>query len=160
MAPDKRSSSDKKTIADAYAKEDETLSVLLKKKAGLEARVKKTQGSFPKVMVMADLPKPRETYLLDRGLYNQRGDKVEPAFPSWLPTLPAEGRPNRLDLAKWLMDPKHPLTARVTVNRFWQMLFGVGLVKTTENFGIQTEFPATPNYSTGWPPSSSNRAGT
>lgn len=144
MAPDKRSSSDKKTIADAYAKEDGALSALLKKKAGLEARVKKTQGSFPKVMVMADLPKPRETYLLDRGLYNQRGEKVEPAFPSWLPTLPGEGRPNRLDLAKWLMDPKHPLTARVTVNRFWQMLFGVGLVKTTENFGIQTEFPRHP----------------
>ena len=56
-------------------------------------------------MVMADLPKPRETYLLDRGLYNQRG-QGRPAFP-WLPTLPAEGR-QPLDLAKWLMDPKHP----------------------------------------------------
>jgi hypothetical protein len=143
-APDKRSPSDKKTVLEAFAARDDSLSAFGKKITSLEAKVKKTKASFPKVMVMAEMAKPRQTFMLDRGLYNQRGDKVEPAFPSWLPTRPGDGRPNRLDLAKWLMDPKHPLTARVTVNRFWQMLFGVGLVKTTENFGIQTEFPRHP----------------
>jgi hypothetical protein len=142
--PEKRSSSDKKTILEAFAAQDDRLSALRKKQGELEAKMKKTQGSFPKVMVMADMPKPRQTFMLERGLYNQRGKPVTAAVPSWLPPLPKTENPNRLDLARWLMDPNHPLTARVTVNRFWQMLFGVGLVKTTENFGVQTEYPRHP----------------
>ena len=90
------------------------------------------------------MSKPRQTFILERGLYNQRGKPVAAAVPSWLPPLSKTENPNRLDLARWLMDPNHPLTARVTVNRFWQMLFGVGLVKTTENFGVQTEYPRYP----------------
>jgi len=142
--PKKRSSTDKKTIIEAFAAQDDRLSAIRKKQSELEAKVKKTQGSFPKVMVMADMPKPRQTFMLERGLYNQRGNPVTAAVPSWLPPLPKTENPNRLDLARWLMDPSHPLTARVTVNRFWQMLFGVGLVKTTENFGVQTEYPRHP----------------
>lgn len=99
------------------------------------------QASLPKVMVMADLESPRKTFLLDRGLYNKPADEVSAAVPASLPGLP-EGVPNnRLGLARWLIDPENPLTARVTVNRFWQQVFGVGLVKTTEDFGAQGEIP-------------------
>ncbi|MDE0578129.1 MAG: DUF1549 and DUF1553 domain-containing protein, partial [Opitutales bacterium] len=142
--PDKRSPSDKKNILEAFTAQDESLSAMRKKQSELEAKLKKTKASFPKVMVMADMPKPRQTFILERGLYNQRGKPVTPAVPSWLPPLHKTEKPNRLGLARWLMDPNHPLTARVTVNRFWQMLFGVGLVKTTENFGVQTEYPRYP----------------
>jgi len=100
--------------------------------------------TFPTVMVMQENPAPRETHLLIRGAYDRPGDKVSPAVPSVLPPLP-EGAPNnRLGFAKWLVDPANPLPARVTVNRFWQMYFGVGLVKTVEDFGSQGEWPSNP----------------
>jgi len=98
----------------------------------------------PEVMVTADAPHPRQTYVLSRGLYNQHLDPVEPSaltqiFP-FDPKLPR----NRLGLAKWLFDPKNPLTARVFVNRLWQMQFGTGLVDTSEDFGMQGSLPANP----------------
>jgi hypothetical protein len=93
-------------------------------------------------MVMSELEKPQDTFVLARGDYRNRTDKVEPGTPAVLPPLPqSDGRANRLTLAKWLVDPSHPLTARVAVNRYWQMHFGVGLVKTAENFGSQGEPP-------------------
>lgn len=97
-----------------------------------------------KVMVMADMDKPRPTYLLDRGLYNQRREQVSAGTPAFLPPLPKAERPNRLNLARWLVARDNPLTARVTVNRLWQMLFGNGLVKTAEDFGLQAEHPVHP----------------
>ncbi len=142
--PGRRSPSDRKIVMEAFSSQNDELSALRKKQTELQAKVKKTQSSFPRVMVMADLPKPRQTYMLDRGLYNQRGKPVSPEVPSWLPPLPKTENPNRLDLARWLTDPRHPLAARVTVNRFWQMLFGVGLVKTAEDFGVQAEYPRHP----------------
>ncbi len=98
--------------------------------------------SFPTVMVMQERATPRDTFVLIRGAYDRAGDKVSPGVPSVLPPLPAGCDNNRLGLAKWLVDPSNPLTARVTVNRFWQMYFGVGLVKTVEDFGSQGEWPA------------------
>ena len=96
-------------------------------------------------MVMSELEKPRDTFVLARGDYRNKTDKVEPGTPAMLPPLPnTEGRPNRLTLAQWLVDPSHPLTARVAVNRYWQMYFGTGLVKTAENFGSQGEPPSHP----------------
>jgi hypothetical protein len=95
-------------------------------------------------MVAKEMEKQRETFMLMRGEYDKRGDKVEPGVPAILPPLPRGAPTNRLGLAKWLVDPSHPLTARVTVNRFWQQYFGVGFVKTAEDFGMQGEHPSHP----------------
>jgi hypothetical protein len=102
------------------------------------------EETIPTSMVMSESEKPRETAILGRGDYRNRGEKVTAGVPGVLPPLP-EGEPaNRLTLAKWLVDPSHPLTARVAVNRFWQMYFGIGLVKTAEDFGSQGEPPSHP----------------
>ena len=95
-------------------------------------------------MVMEELPKPRDTFLLTRGQYDLNADKVEVGTPAILPALPPDAPRNRLTLAKWIVDPANPLTARVQANRLWEKFFGVGLVKTTENFGIQAEWPSHP----------------
>jgi hypothetical protein len=99
---------------------------------------------LPQVPVMGDTPTPRPTYLLLRGLYTEHGEEVTPrglssVFP-WSPALPA----NRRGLAQWLLDPKHPLTARVYVNRLWQDTFGRGLVESAEDFGAQGSIPTHP----------------
>ena len=96
---------------------------------------------IPTVMVMMDSEKPRQAYILTRGAYDAHGDKVAPGTPAILSSFKPEWPKNRLGLARWLVDRSNPLTARVTVNRLWQMFFGVGLVKTTENFGSQGEKP-------------------
>ena len=96
------------------------------------------------VMVMADRPERRETYVLDRGLYNKRGEVVQADVPGRLPGLPAGAAPNRLGLAQWLVDSSNPLTARVIVNREWQKFFGRGLVTTPDDFGIQGRRPTHP----------------
>jgi len=97
-------------------------------------------------MVMEEMKKPRDTFVMIRGAYDKRGEKVTSGTPGALPPLTpvanAPGSPNRLDLAKWLVSPEHPLTARVTVNRYWQQYFGTGLVKTSEDFGSQGELPS------------------
>ena len=108
-----------------------------------EQRDKMVAG-LPDVMVMQEMPVPRETFRLIRGAYDRPGEKVERGLPAILPPLPAEAPNNRLGFAKWLVDPSNPLTARVAVNRFWQMYFGTGLVKTSEDFGSQGEWPSHP----------------
>ncbi len=100
--------------------------------------------TLPTLMVMEELPQPRPAYLLRRGAYDAPGEQVERGAPASLPAIPAALPNNRLGLAKWLVSPEHPLTARVTVNRFWQMFFGIGLVKTSEDFGSQGELPSHP----------------
>jgi hypothetical protein len=101
--------------------------------------------SAPSVMVMEEMTPPRETHVLVRGQYNAPGEKVDPGVPedllgAWPESVPK----NRLGLARWLTRPDHPLTARVVVNRFWQQIFGQGLVKTSDNFGMQGEWPSHP----------------
>jgi hypothetical protein len=96
------------------------------------------------MMVMQELPQPKKAYVLFRGQYDQRRDEVQPGTPAALPPMAAELPRNRLGLARWLTDRGHPLTARVAVNRFWQGLFGRGLVKTAEDFGIQGSPPSCP----------------
>lgn len=95
---------------------------------------------IPRVMLMSDA-QPRETHILDRGEYLKPLEKVSFATPAFLPPLPKDAPLNRLGLAQWLMAPEHPLTARVQVNRMWQYYFGAGLVKSAEDFGVQSEYP-------------------
>jgi len=97
--------------------------------------------TLPTLMIMREGPK-RQAYVLTRGAYDAHGAPVEAATPSALPPLPADLPRNRLGLAQWLVSPDNPLLARVTVNRFWQMIFGLGIVKTVEDFGSQGEWPA------------------
>ena len=96
------------------------------------------------VMVMEEMNPPRETFQLIRGAYDVPGERVTPGVPAVLPPLPDDGEADRLAFARWLVQSDHPLTARVAVNRLWQMLFGAGLVKTSENFGLQGEYPSHP----------------
>lgn len=110
---------------------------LTKQRADIDAAVAVT-------MIMQDLPTPRDTFVLKRGEYDKPGDKVEANVPAMFPPLPEGAPKNRLGLAKWLTDPSHPLTARVTVNRYWQQYFGVGIVKTAEDFGMQGRWPTNP----------------
>lgn len=102
------------------------------------------EESFPTTMVMEEMSPPRETFLLIRGEYDKHGDRVTGGTPAALPPLPAGAPNDRLGFARWLVDPNHPLTARVTVNRYWQMFFGAGLVKTVDDFGSQGEWPTHP----------------
>jgi len=97
-----------------------------------------------RLRVMTDVPQRRPTHILTRGDYRNLGPEVQPAAPAALGTLPAGMKADRLALANWLVDPKHPLTARVTVNRFWQMLFGAGLVKSSDDFGSRGDRPSHP----------------
>ncbi len=99
-------------------------------------------AAFPATMIMQDLAQPRETFILDRGQYDKPAEKVAAGVPAIFPPLPNGAPNNRLGFAKWLVDPAHPLTARAAVNRYWQRLFGTGLVKTSEDFGVQGELPS------------------
>ncbi len=100
--------------------------------------------SLPRVMVMEDIPNPRPTFVLSRGSYEKPTDPVSANVPASMPPLPSDVPRNRLALARWLVAPENPLTARVTVNRVWQQFFGTGLVKTSEDFGVQGEIPSHP----------------
>ena len=115
---------------------------ILKDLEGQRTRVLK---GVTTMMVMSELEQPRDTFLLTRGAYDKPSVKVVPGVPRALPPLPPGAPSNRLGLARWLVDPAHPLTARVTVNRAWQMLFGVGLVATSEDFGIRGDPPSHPD---------------
>ena len=101
----------------------------------------KIQDGLKEIMVMRELPSPKKAYILARGEYAQRGDEVEPGTPAALLSFPEDAPRNRLGLAEWLLDRRHPLTARVIVNRVWQSLMGRGLVKTSEDFGSQGSRP-------------------
>lgn len=108
----------------------------------LRSDLSKLKSTLPRVMVMSD-EKPRETHVYARGNYTEPLEKVEPDTPSTLPEM-GDRPKNRLGLAEWITDPANPLTARVAVNRAWQVFFGAGLVRTPENFGVQGEPPTHP----------------
>jgi hypothetical protein len=99
------------------------------------------EKEMPLSLISKETPEPRPAWILIRGQYDQHGDEVTRATPAFLPPMKPGLPKNRLGFAKWLVDRQHPLTARVAVNRFWEQLFGVGLVKTSEDFGSQGESP-------------------
>ncbi len=121
---------DTKVFADEFA-------VLRKSREEVEGQIRTT-------MVMQEMAKPRDTFLLVRGQYDKKGEKVTAATPAVLAPLPKDAPVNRLGLARWLVAPENPLTARVVMNRFWQAYFGTGIVKTVEDFGAQGEWPSHP----------------
>ena len=112
--------------------------------AALKKKIGEMELTIPTTLVMAEMPEPRPTFILTRGAFDQPAEKVEPTTPAVLPPMTADLPRNRLGLAKWLVSPENPLTARVTVNRFWQQAFGYGLVKTSEDFGSQGQSPSHP----------------
>ena len=109
----------------------------------LKNNLSESKKNIPGVMVMKEGP-VRDTFMLIRGEYDKKGPKVVSGLPSVLPPLPKDKPMNRLGLAYWMADSSNPLTSRVWVNRMWEKFFGYGLVRTSENFGAQSEFPTHP----------------
>ncbi len=108
------------------------------------AELAREEATYATTLVAAELPNRRKAHRLVRGMYDQPAEEVQPETPAILPPMSERDPRNRLGLARWTMDPANPLTARVTVNRFWQQFFGTGIVKTSEDFGSQGEPPVHP----------------
>ena len=123
---------------------DAKLAPLLAELQAARAEVTALAEAQKEIMVMQELPQPKKAYILTRGEYDKRAEDVGPVTPVFLSPFPKNAPKNRLGYAQWLTAPDHPLTARVTVNRLWQSLFGRGLVKTAEDFGSQGERPLYP----------------
>ena len=104
----------------------------------------KVMDATPAITIMREQATPRPAYILERGGYDSHGEQISADSPEFLPPFPEDQPRNRLGLARWLTSPDHPLTARVTVNRYWQMMFGKGLVRTPEDFGRQGQRPTHP----------------
>ena len=145
----KRTPAQGKVLLDHYlatecAATKPSLTPLLAEIAQLDKEREDINKATPSSFIMRDLETPRESFIMIRGAYDRPGDKVSRAVPAAFSPLKNQTTPNRLDLARWLVAEDHPLTARVTVNRFWQEIFGVGLVKTSGDFGSQGQPPSHP----------------
>lgn len=145
LAPEKRTAEQQATLTRYYLESsDETYRKLNTELADTRKKLADTDAAIPTAMVMQEMEKPRDTFMLIRGQYDKKGEKVTTGTPAVLPPMKKDLPQNRLGLAKWLVDPAHPLTARVAVNRYWELYFGAGLVRTSENFGTQGERPTHP----------------
>ena len=134
-------------LTDVWQQQPDDLRDALAALRAHERETAKLEDAIPKTFIFTDLPKVRKSFVMKRGNYDQPGEPVERSTPAFLPPLePAGEQPlNRLDLARWLVSKEHPLTARVAANRLWQQFFGTGLVKTSEDFGLQGEPPSHPD---------------
>lgn len=146
---DKRNDDQKKVVRNyflenVWAKSKPVLEPFKKQLTDLQKARSDFDNAIPTTLVMADMAQARETFLLIRGAYDKKGDKVTAGVPAVFPPIPAGAPLNRLGLARWLVDPSHPMTSRVTINRFWQQIFGQGIVKTSEDFGAQGQWPTHP----------------
>ncbi|WP_339733818.1 DUF1553 domain-containing protein [uncultured Gimesia sp.] len=147
VAPEKRTAEQQQQLRNYYLEqEDADYIALIKKKQELKTEETELLKPLTTVMMMGDMAKPRDTFILARGAYDApTKHKVQPGTPAVLPPMAKEAPQNRLGLAQWLFQADHPLTARVAVNRYWQMLFGTGFVTTPEDFGSQGAFPSHPH---------------
>lgn len=134
-------SSDQKQKLHAYFMDNILGSEIWKRAKDLSRELSELRSQLPRVMVMSDR-QPRETHILNRGNYVEPLEKVSPTTPDVFPKILSAK--NRMGLAQWIISPENPLTARVQINRYWQTFFGQGLVKTTENFGVQGSPPSHP----------------
>ena len=142
---DKVTAADKKALEKLFADSPEHPRYAATAKVAAAKAAFETANTAPvTVMVMKELPKPRDAFVLLRGEYDKIGPKVERALFRALPPMPAGEPNNRLGFARWLTSGTHPLTGRIWVNRAWERLFGIGIVKTSENFGSQAEWPSNP----------------
>ncbi|MFG0263438.1 MAG: PSD1 and planctomycete cytochrome C domain-containing protein [Novipirellula sp. JB048] len=119
--------------------------VLIDQEKGMMAAMEKIRSEFPSTLIWKELETPRQAHILLRGAYDQPGAAVPRATPAFLPPMDESDPKDRLGLARWLLSVEHPLTSRVAVNRFWQQIFGTGLVKTSEDFGSQGQQPSHPD---------------
>ncbi len=140
----KRTAAEKKLIAAFRLSQQPAHRRLSDQLEALKKQVAAAEGEIPTTLVMDEMKEARPTFVLMRGAYDKHGESVTAATPAVLPALAADQPRNRLGLARWLVSPRNPLTARVTVNRLWQQVFGTGLVKTSEDFGAQGEQPSHP----------------
>ncbi|MEN8774932.1 MAG: PSD1 and planctomycete cytochrome C domain-containing protein, partial [Akkermansiaceae bacterium] len=144
IAPDQRNPDQKKLLNSTFLASRPEYQKLSSEVAALDTQIKAVRKGAPRVMVMEDRKELRKTYVLAVGSYQTREEEVQAETPGILPPLAKKENQNRLDLAKWLVSPKHPLASRVTVNRIWQEIFGIGLIKSPEDLGIQSEIPIHP----------------
>ena len=146
VAADKRNDGQKELLAAAYGRSDLSRKPLEATQAELKGEESTLKAAIPTTMVLRERAKnPRTTHIHIRGNFLEKGAVVQPDVPSILPSIEfAETPVNRLDFARWLFSPEHPLTSRVTVNRVWQRLFGIGLVATDDDFGTQGALPSHP----------------
>ncbi|MDX1564152.1 MAG: DUF1553 domain-containing protein [Phycisphaeraceae bacterium] len=141
----KRTAQQKQALVRYYLNtENQTFKKLNTEKSKLESKIASLSGGGATTLVWKERAKPKDAYFLVRGQYDQKGQKVSRGLPEVFPGMPSGAPNDRLGLARWLLDEKHPLMARVAVNRFWQQIFGTGLVKTSEDFGSQGEPPSHP----------------
>lgn len=118
---------------------------LANKRNAARASYRTEEGKVREIVTMRESAEPVPAYILVRGDYATLGEKVSRETPAWLPPFPKDQPRNRLGFAKWLTSPDHPLTARVTINRIWQEIFGTGIVATSDNFGLQGAQPSHPD---------------
>ncbi|MCA9079607.1 MAG: DUF1553 domain-containing protein [Planctomycetaceae bacterium] len=147
MEPDKLNDGQRKQLRTHYRQKVTADAEYIAVRNDLDATQKQRNdlnGQIPTTLVSKEQPKPKPSYFLKRGEYDQKGDEVGRATPPALPPFNSEWPQNRLGFAYWLTDAAHPLTARVAVNRFWQQVFGTGIVKTSEDFGSQGSPPSHP----------------
>ena len=142
--PEHRSPEEAAELADAFRESDDAYRRDRRARQTAEKTLGEIDAKAVKVMVMEDQAELRQTFMLRTGLYNQLEGEVSAATPAFLFAMAPDAPRNRLGLARWLVDGQNPLTARVTVNRLWAELFGTGMVKTAENFGVQGEKPSHP----------------
>ena len=146
LASSELSTSQKEDLAALYLNNrSKQYQTALKKLASAREAYVDSVELIKEVMVMKEMEKARKTHILERGVYDQLGEEVFPNTPKSIMAMPDSLPKNRLGLAKWLTHPRHPLTARVAVNRYWQNYFGRGLVKTTQDFGNQGALPSHPD---------------